>query len=87
MASLDAAAGHLFGVGDLAQPLFTLRPQVQMVLEPLPHQLPCTRREQLPQFGVGGVVGTVWVSQLLDQSLEHRAGDLARLNVRVRRVL
>ena len=39
VAGLDTAAGHLFGVGHLRQPLFTLRPQVQMILEQLPHQL------------------------------------------------
>jgi hypothetical protein len=39
VAGLHTAAGHLPGAGHIAQPLFALRPQVQMILEQLPHQL------------------------------------------------
>jgi hypothetical protein len=44
------------------------------LLQQLPQQLPCPRREQLFQFRVGGVAGIDWVSQLLDQAVEYRAG-------------
>jgi hypothetical protein len=67
--------------------LFALCPQVQICLQRLPHQLPCPRREQLFQFRVGGVASIDWVSRLLDQGVEHRAGGLERLQVRVCRIV
>jgi hypothetical protein len=64
---LDCTAGHALGVDDVVATDLAQRPQVQVILEQLPHQLPCHRFEEVVGFLGGDGAGGLTHAELEDQ--------------------